>query len=603
MDDSQLLFDKAIELHRAGDVSNARKLYLSLIETHPNLADAWHLCGMTFYQEGSFSESECYVRKAIEIRYASPAFHSNLGLILMRLGRSEEAIDSYISGLVIDPQFTDAMLNLGNAYIAVGEADKAAAALKNLLELDPNHAEACNSLAMLLAASDQAGQALELLEKALVRRPDYPDCQLNIARLLGRLGRQKEAVEHLRMTSDAHPDDPLLQHDLGLIYQNMGMFESALHCCSRALELDDRNASNFVRLGNVQQSAGLWEEAEASYHKALQLDPSNTNALNDLGTVSMQRDDFSEASKFFDAALQYAPDFANAVYNSGTAEQALGHMELAEHRFVRAIALNPQFSEAYRCLSDIYRATGREEDARKILGKWVTNVPDDPAAVHLLAASGKQNVAPARASDAYVKIEFDRFAESFDKTLERLEYCAPEKIVGLLGRHGGLEDASSVVLDAGCGTGLGAVWLRSFCSRLVGVDLSPKMIEKARSRDLYDELAVGELVEFMDARSEVFDLIVSADTLVYFGDLDEVFAAAARSLKSSGRFAFSLEDMEPGGIAGFRLNASGRYCHNPEYVRRCLSSAGLDVLAMESDVLRCEMRQPVSGLVVVAVKS
>ena len=95
------------------------------------------------------------------------------------------------------------------------------------------------------------------------------------------------------------------------------------------------------------------------------------------------------------------------------------------------------------------------------------------------------------------------------------------------------------MLDAGVGTGWCGPQLRPYARRLVGVDLSPDMLRKASERQaggrkIYDELAEAELTAFMRARPAAFDLIVSADTLVYFGALDEVLQAAAGSLRAGG---------------------------------------------------------------------
>ncbi len=144
--------------------------------------------------------------------------------------------------------------------------------------------------------------------------------------------------------------------------------------------------------------------------------------------------------------------------------------------------------------------------------------------------------------------------------------------------------------------------LRPMSRHLVGVDLSSKMVELAARTDLYDELLVGELVGFMEARESVFDLIISADTLVYFGALDHALKAAAGALKSGGRIGFSLEHMGKDLSGDFYLNYSGRYCHHRDYVQQCLASADFDTEVLQGAVLRREMQQPVEGLIVVARK-
>jgi predicted TPR repeat methyltransferase len=99
-----------------------------------------------------------------------------------------------------------------------------------------------------------------------------------------------------------------------------------------------------------------------------------------------------------------------------------------------------------------------------------------------------------------------------------------------------------------------------------------------------------------------FDLIVSADTLVYFGRLEDAAAAAAVALRPGGRLAFTVEalvDAGPGDT--YVLRNHGRYCHARPYVEATLVGAGFEV-DIELAVLRLEAGEPVPGFVVLATK-
>ena len=156
------------------------------------------------------------------------------------------------------------------------------------------------------------------------------------------------------------------------------------------------------------------------------------------------------------------------------------------------------------------------------------------------------------------------------------------------------------ILDAGCGTGLCGPLLRSKARRLVGVDLSSGMLAKARGRNVYDELHEGELGAFMRAHPAAYDVVISADTLVYFGALEEAMAGAHDALLPGGLLAFTVEAEPAGSAQKFRLQSHGRYTHAEVYVRACLAGAGFDVLQIEPGVLRKEAGADVRGLVVSA---
>jgi predicted TPR repeat methyltransferase len=236
---------------------------------------------------------------------------------------------------------------------------------------------------------------------------------------------------------------------------------------------------------------------------------------------------------------------------------------------------------------------GDVDKAIEVFEEWLAEEPDDPIALHMLAACSGRGV-PVRASDAFVEATFDSFAGSFDAKLAKLLYRAPALVAETLARSG-VEAANELdVLDAGCGTGLCGPLLAPYARRLVGVDLSERMLAQARARDAYSELVNGELTEYLRASAGMFDAIVSADTLVYFGPLEAVVAAAERALRPDGLLVFTVEEQAED---GYSLSDNGRYRHARGYVEQVLVDAGLEPEVVSAE-LRLEAGDPVAGLVV-----
>ena len=208
--------------------------------------------------------------------------------------------------------------------------------------------------------------------------------------------------------------------------------------------------------------------------------------------------------------------------------------------FSKVITLRPKHRDARRLLALAHCTLGETEEAVKIFDQWLEDEPDDPIARHLWSACTGREV-PPRASDAFVERTFDSFAASFESKLERLSYRAPALVAAALAATGLAPAKQLDVLDAGCGTGLCAPLMAPYARSLTGVDLSEGMLARAKEKSLYDALAKAELTEFLRGCPEAFDVIVSADTLVYFGALEDVFGAAARALRPNGVFVFTLE--------------------------------------------------------------
>jgi predicted TPR repeat methyltransferase len=122
---------------------------------------------------------------------------------------------------------------------------------------------------------------------------------------------------------------------------------------------------------------------------------------------------------------------------------------------------------------------------------------------------------PPRVPDACIKQLYERFSTFYESNMCELGYQGPQHLLDVIrdtvGRRRGLS-----VLDLGCGTGLAGEALRPFAAHMVGVDLSAEMLAKAQDRNIYDDLAVGELTQWLTTTRQTFDLIVACDTFIYF---------------------------------------------------------------------------------------
>jgi predicted TPR repeat methyltransferase len=295
---------------------------------------------------------------------------------------------------------------------------------------------------------------------------------------------------------------------------------------------------------------------------------------------------------------------ADQRYASALELAARGDLAGAAEILTQALELAPSFATAWFALGAIRDNLGDRDGAAVAWQKASDADPDDYHGARLqLARIGAGERMPAMTA-TYIRRLFDQHAASFDESLlERLDYRAPAVLLTAVRSVMGGSVRIGSMLDLGCGTGLGGAAFRPQVDWLVGVDVSPGMIAKARAKGLYDRLSVLELQQFLAAAAEAhsrYHLVIAADVFVYVGDLAPVVAAAARVLAPDGLLAFTVETHAGDGAV---LQQTLRFAHGGSHVRAAIAGAGLDLRHLADASTRTEKGAPVPGLVAVAASS
>lgn len=424
---------------------------------------------------------------------------------------------------------------------------------------------------------------------------------LEVAADKHRAGQIEEAERMYRQMLRWQPDSPDAFHLLGLLAAQINQVDDALPLLERAIAINPTVPEYHANRGNILKMQSRLSEARTAFETALRLRPDFPEALMNLATVERARGGPAESEQLLRRALELRPDFADAEINLANLYLARGRFDEATALYQKALKAEPHYIGAYESFARAACHAGRSDEAAAAFRSLLAFDPENEVARHLLAACTADPDCE-RASDGYVRGLFNGYAPHFDESLASLRYRAPELLAERLASLMST-GTQSVILDAGCGTGLCGPLLAPAACRLVGVDISPGMLAEAKKRAVYDELLESELTTYMAGQPAAFDVIISADTLVYIGRLDEPLRAAAECLTARGLLLFTLEQMvEDDGGNGYRVAPHGRFVHRPDYVQTVIEAAGLSLLALDPIAPRMEGGQPVRGLLVAARK-
>ncbi len=423
-----------------------------------------------------------------------------------------------------------------------------------------------------------------------------------LARTLHKTGQLPQAMTAYKKILRSVPSQPDALHYLGLAYYQTGYIEFAVSHIQRAISVAPHYLDALNNLANIFKETERVVEARTLYTQVLCIAPDHVNALVNMAVILRESKQTEEALKFILRALVFQPDHAIARHTLGNVYTDLQQFELAESAYKRALELNPLLHQAAKRLAYVLNKLGRIAEAIPILNALTIKYPDDAVAKHLLAAYTNKDI-PDRASDLYIKQTFDDYSANFDKSLAQLQYQVPKLISEQLLASSGQRAAGSDILDIGCGTGLCAPFIKQAASSLIGVDLSAKMLARAAQLKLYDELHESELCDYMQRSDRLFHYVICADTLVYFGDLQQVFASVSGVLQNAGYFIFSIEQHHSGQAGShYLLQVNGRYSHHKTYVAEALQAAGFQLCRIEDIVPRLESGKKVDGALIVAQK-
>lgn len=258
------IYQQARARHMAGELAEARALYLKVLEFQPDNAEVLYSLGVLAQQAGRPDVTIQRLRQAVAHAPDFADAHIFLGNTFLAQGQKDEAIRHYQEALRVHPGHAGVHLNLGNLFQQSGDLERAALHFERALDFDPELVEAHNSLGLLLQRQGQLDAALAHYRKAIGLRPGYAAAHNNLGTLYREMGHLDEAVSHYEKAFSLEPSVQA-QVNLAAILERANRPEAAQSAAERALALDPGESSARLILAKVRKRRGDAEGARRDY--------------------------------------------------------------------------------------------------------------------------------------------------------------------------------------------------------------------------------------------------------------------------------------------------------------------------------------------------
>ena len=426
----------------------------------------------------------------------------------------------------------------------------------------------------LLAARIASGrgaweQALLELDSGVAIAPSRADLRRFRADVRLRMSDLEGAARDAAEAVIFDPRDPQAKAILGAAMLRLGHETEAIACLAESVAEAPKDLASRQGLAAALEQSGNIDGALATLTNGIALRPGSQELHNAAILLCIRRRDFTQAVRLGEQARSLGSADASTFAMTGHALCNLGRHDEALIAYQDGLKLDPED----RHMRLLVVLSGLSPD--------LTQAPED-----------------------YIRTLFDSYATDFEDDLISMKYAVPGTIRSIVQNHPKIVAGLSLgpVLDLGCGTGFVAVVIADLpLGPITGVDLSPRMLDHARAKQLYTELRQGDILTDMETHPDRWPLIIAAEVLCYFGPLEDTLARVHESLEPGGWFIFSVEELLPDhdGVVSGNGNwmlQRGRYAHAAAYVCETACAAGFRVVRTDRLVVRQEAGINVAAL-------
>jgi tetratricopeptide (TPR) repeat protein len=314
----QELLDKAVAAQKSGQLEEAVRIYHTLLDKFPDIAEIRSNLGAALAGEGRYSEAVTEYKRALELK-PDPTVRLNLALAYYKTEQLPLAVDTLKKAREEAPANQQVLTVLADCYLRLGRNKEVIDLLSPVQKADPENPTFNYLLGTALVRDGQAANGQVIIDKILKN------------------GDSAEALLLMGITKFMVKD-----------------FAGALADFQKAIDLNPELPDLYAYYGLALLTTGDQAGAKKAFEQELRRDPNNFDANLRLGVLFRQDHADDEALKFLQHALQIRPGDFGVRYQIACVELAKQELEPARRDLEALVREAPEFTEAHVTLATVY---------------------------------------------------------------------------------------------------------------------------------------------------------------------------------------------------------------------------------------------------------
>ena len=320
-----------------------------------------------FERAGDWVAAEVEWRRLLELSPKDARIWSNLGVVLSKQQRDDDALAAWNQATNLDPKMAGPSFNVGLTLVRKGDYRPAIRPLRRALALEPENQAARRALSLALIGTDQFREATREIAQLLAKSPKDPNLLELAAKNLLRQNRYAEAVTVFARRTVLPDASAAIWAQYGDALDGAFRTPEALEAYRKAVALDPDSTLFRYALAYTYWKLYQYEEAERELIEVLRRNKEDARAAFTLGDLYLTKGDAQRALPYLRHAAKVYPNEFDTRFALGRALVLTAELDQGIAELRAATKINDTIADGHFQLGRALQKAGLKEEARREL--------------------------------------------------------------------------------------------------------------------------------------------------------------------------------------------------------------------------------------------